>query len=172
MSVCVSVIIDASAENPESSQIFSCEEQEFFVNMQTLTKVWKFHRNWILHEVTSDKLNDCQSLWWNQRAPMEPIIFWFKMVFVGKPAKSACLVFWRYANFQKSSWLRIICIPKDMYYCHPHHFLEIFETQVNEPIGSYQIQHLKDNFSRTNLTIVRAAEWKSFVGSTRTPVSI
>ncbi len=32
---------------------------------------------------------------------------------------------------------------KDMYHCHPHHFLEIFKTQVNEPIGSYQIQHLK-----------------------------
>ena len=31
---------------------------------------------------------------------------------------------------------------KDMYHCHPHHFLEIFKTQVNEPIGSYQIQHL------------------------------
>ncbi len=30
------------------------------------------------------------------------------------------------------------------YHCHPHHFLEIFKTQVNEPIGSYQIQHLKD----------------------------
>ncbi len=30
-----------------------------------------------------------------------------KMVFVGKPAKSAYLVFWRYANFQKTSWLRI-----------------------------------------------------------------
>ncbi len=29
-----------------------------------------------------------------------------------------------------------------MHYCHPHHFLEIFETQVNEPIGSYQMQHL------------------------------
>ncbi len=32
---------------------------------------------------------------------------------------------------------------KDMYYCHPNRFLEIFETQVNKPIGSYQIQHLK-----------------------------
>ncbi len=31
---------------------------------------------------------------------------------------------------------------KDMYHCLPHHFLEISETQVNEPIGSYQIQHL------------------------------
>ncbi len=30
-----------------------------------------------------------------------------------------------------------------MYNCHPHHFLEIFKTQVNEPIGSYQIQYLK-----------------------------
>ncbi len=33
---------------------------------------------------------------------------------------------------------------KDMYHCHPHHFLEIFKNQVNEPIGSYQIQHLKE----------------------------
>ncbi len=31
---------------------------------------------------------------------------------------------------------------KDMCHCHPHHFLEIFKTPVNEPIGSYQIQHL------------------------------
>ena len=30
-----------------------------------------------------------------------------------------------------------------IYHCHPHHFLEIFKTRVNEPTGSYQIQHLK-----------------------------
>ena len=37
----------------------------------------------------------------------------FKMLFVGKPAKSAYLVFWRYANFQKTSWLRIIIISEN-----------------------------------------------------------
>ena len=33
--------------------------------------------------------------------------------------------------------------PKDMYHCHPYHVLEIYKPPVNEPIGSYQIQHLK-----------------------------
>ncbi len=33
--------------------------------------------------------------------------------------------------------------PKDMYRCHPYHFMEICKPPVNEPIGSYQIHHLK-----------------------------
>ena len=33
--------------------------------------------------------------------------------------------------------------PKDMYRCHPYHFMEICNPPVNEPIGSYQIHHLK-----------------------------
>ena len=33
--------------------------------------------------------------------------------------------------------------PKDMHRCHQHHFMEICKPPVNEPIGSYQIQHLK-----------------------------
>ncbi len=33
--------------------------------------------------------------------------------------------------------------PKDMYHCHPYHFSDIYKPPVNEPIGSYQIQHLK-----------------------------
>ena len=33
---------------------------------------------------------------------------------------------------------------KDIYRCHPYHFSEIYKPRVNEPIGSYQIQHLKD----------------------------
>ncbi len=49
---------------------------------------------------------------------------------------------------------------KDMYHCHPHHFLEIFKIQVNEPIRSYQIQHLKHlnlskKFLGPNLTYTR-----------------
>ncbi len=32
--------------------------------------------------------------------------------------------------------------PKDMYRCHPYHFMEICKPSVNEPIGSYQIHHL------------------------------
>ena len=36
-----------------------------------------------------------------------------------------------------------------MYRCHPYHFLEIYKPLVNEPIGSYQIQHLNLN---TNLS--------------------
>ncbi len=32
--------------------------------------------------------------------------------------------------------------PKDMYHCHPYHFMEICKPPVNEPIGSYQIHHL------------------------------
>ncbi len=35
------------------------------------------------------------------------------------------------------------CEPKDMYRCHPYHFMEICKPPVNEPIGSYQIHHLK-----------------------------
>ncbi len=90
---------------------------------------------------------------------------------------SAYLVNRGYANFPKTAWMWIICIPrlrikewkfcenipyrqwsencnnfrgllvldpepKDMYHCHPYHFLEIYKPPVNEPIGSYQIQHL------------------------------
>ncbi len=33
--------------------------------------------------------------------------------------------------------------PKDMYRCHPYHFMEICKPPVHEPIGSYQIHHLK-----------------------------
>ena len=29
-------------------------------------------------------------------------------------------------------------------FLHPHHFLEMFETLVKEPIGSYQIQYLNN----------------------------
>ena len=29
-----------------------------------------------------------------------------------------------------------------MYHCHPYHVLEIHKPPVNEPTGSYQIQHL------------------------------
>ncbi len=36
--------------------------------------------------------------------------------------------------------------PKNMYHCHPYHVLKIYKPPVNEPIGSYQIQHL--NMSR------------------------
>ncbi len=35
--------------------------------------------------------------------------------------------------------------PKDMYHCHPYHFMEICKP-VNGPIGSYQIHHLKTHF--------------------------
>ncbi len=47
---------------------------------------------------------------------------------------------------------------KDMYHCHPHHFLEIFKIQVNEPIGSYQIQHLN-----LQCTIIQAIRYKQFL---------
>ncbi len=30
-----------------------------------------------------------------------------------------------------------------MYRCHPYHFMKICNPPVNEPIGSYQIHHLK-----------------------------
>ncbi len=43
---------------------------------------------------------------------------------------------------------KVLWESKDMYHCHPHHFLEIFETQVNEPIVSYQIHHLKCKWDR------------------------
>ncbi len=33
--------------------------------------------------------------------------------------------------------------PKDMFRCHPYHFMEICKPPVNEPIRSYQIHHLK-----------------------------
>ncbi len=33
--------------------------------------------------------------------------------------------------------------PKDMYHCHTYHFMEICKPPFNEPIGSYQIHHLK-----------------------------
>ncbi len=32
--------------------------------------------------------------------------------------------------------------PKDMYCCHPYHFMEICKPPVNKPIRSYQIHHL------------------------------
>ena len=44
-------------------------------------------------------------------------------------------------------------ISKDMYYCHAHHFLEIYGTQVNEPIGSYQIQHLNNTLIDVSLIL-------------------
>ena len=37
--------------------------------------------------------------------------------------------------------------PKDMYRCHPYHFMEICKPPVNKPIGSYQIHHLNQENS-------------------------
>ena len=43
--------------------------------------------------------------------------------------------------------------PKDMYRCHPYHFLEIYKPPVNEPIGSYQIQHLNSLIGKYALNL-------------------
>ncbi len=55
---------------------------------------------------------------------------------------------------------------KDMYHCHSYHFSEMYKPPVNEPIGSYQIQHLKlflshdPEFSCRALIII----WQLFTG--------
>ena len=54
---------------------------------------------------------------------------------------------------------------KDMYHCHPHHFLEIFKTQVNEIIGSYQIQHLKFNDKCSRAAERMAPLYTSYLGT-------
>ncbi len=54
-------------------------------------------------------------------------------------------VLWDYHNFR--GLLVLDPEPKEMYHCHPYHFMEICKPPVNEPIGSYQIHHLKLNAS-------------------------
>ncbi len=96
---------------------------------------------------------------------------------------SAYPVNWGYANFQKNSmdvndmhpeikdqgmkvlWdsrglLVLDLESKDMYRCHPYHFMEICKPQVNKPIGSYQIHHLK-SFS-TPVILIKSYLFSSF----------
>ncbi len=66
----------------------------------------------------------------------------FKMLFVTKSD-----IFFIPCNVWVSIKLHGILVldsePKDMYRRYPYIFLEIYKPTVKEPIGSYQIQHLK-----------------------------
>ena len=48
--------------------------------------------------------------------------------------------------------------PKDMYQCHPYHVLEIYKPPVNEPMGSYQIQHLNLGMSNDFMAVCNGHE--------------
>ncbi len=71
-------------------------------------------------------------------------IAFLKMLFVTKPDIFCIPCKLRVCKFPINSMDVNYPEPKDMYRCHPHHFLEIYKPPVNEPIRSYQIQHLKD----------------------------
>ncbi len=47
----------------------------------------------------------------------------------------------------------------DMFHCHPYHFLEIYKPPVNEPIGSYQIQHLMHSVHNQSIHLSAVMEF-------------
>ena len=69
---------------------------------------------------------------------LDSLLCHFKMLFVIKPDIFCIPCKMRVCKFSKNSM-----DVNYMYRCHPYHFMEICKPPINEPIGSYQIHHLK-----------------------------
>ncbi len=75
-----------------------------------------------------------------ERWKPDSITLLFKMLSVRKPDIFCIPCKLRVCKFPKNSIIEHGC---ELYRCHPYHFMEICKPPVNEPIGSYQIHHLK-----------------------------